>query len=124
MDDELFALIKNHYNEQKKLDGFNDEMYIFGSTKYSATRYTGYTTIRTHLYNDIKNADIKKITPHGFRHSHVSLLIDLGCDFREVAERIGDTVTVVEKTYYHMFPYKRKGVIDKLNDYKKSVISA
>ena len=30
----------------------------------------------------------------------MSLLINLGCDSREVAERIGDTVQIVEKTYY------------------------
>ncbi|MDO4394998.1 MAG: hypothetical protein Q4C23_03355 [Mycoplasmatota bacterium] len=37
----------------------------------------------------------------------VSLLINLGCDSRDVANRIGDTVNIVEKTYYHMFPTKK-----------------
>ena len=66
----------------------------------------------------IEKANCKKITPHGFRHSHVSLLINLGCDSRDVAERIGDTIEVVEKTYYHMFPEKKKIPTNKLNELK------
>ena len=47
----------------------------------------------------IKKANVKRITPHGFKSSHVSLLIHLGCDSRDVAERVGDTVQMIEKTY-------------------------
>ena len=41
----------------------------------------------------------KHITIHGFRHSHISLLINIGCGFRDVANRFGDTVQMVEKNY-------------------------
>ncbi len=61
-------------------------------------------------------AGVKRITPHGFRHSHVSLLINLGCDSREVANRVGDTIQVIESTYYHMFPQKRNHTISVLNN--------
>lgn len=46
----------------------------------------------------------------------VSLLINLGCDSRDVANRIGDTVNIVEKTYYHMFPTKKTHVVNVLNN--------
>lgn len=58
------------------------------------------------------------ITPHGFRHSHASLFIDLGCDSRKVANRLGDTVEMIEKTYYHMFPHQKSAIINTLNDFK------
>ena len=61
-------------------------------------------------------AGVKRITPHGFRHSHVSLLINLGCDSREVANRVGDTIQVIESTYYHMFQQKRNHTISVLNN--------
>lgn len=65
----------------------------------------------------------KKITPHGFRHSHVSLLIHLGFDIYEFADRFGDKPREVEKTYYHMFPEKKKVqqmlLINKKNKRKK-----
>ena len=55
------------------------------------------------------------ITIHGFRHSHASLLINLGLDFKEVAERLGDTVEMVQNTYYHMFPEKKSNTVNALN---------
>ena len=56
------------------------------------------------MYIELSNS--KVITPHGLRHSHISLLIDLGLDARDVSERVGDTVQVIESTYIHMFPKK------------------
>lgn len=57
-----------------------------------------------------------KISPHGFRHSHASLLFHLGCDSHDVANRLGDTVRVVENTYYHMFPSKKSNTVKVLNN--------
>ena len=48
-------------------------MYLFGNVKYVTP-----TTFARHLDNWINVANIKKISPHGFRHSHESLLIHLG----------------------------------------------
>ncbi len=113
LDDELLEQLKKHYQSERKIYGFNEDYLVFGNVKHIAP-----TTFRRYLYKYIEKANIKKITPHGFRHSHVSLLINLGCDSRDVAERIGDTVEVVEKTYYHMFPEKKKVPTNKLNELK------
>ena len=85
-------------------------MYVFGNIKYIS-----FTTLRRHLYNNIEKANVKRITPHGFRHSHVSLLVYLGCDFRDIAERIGDTITMVQNTYYHMYPEEKSKAVELLN---------
>lgn len=118
LDDEL-ANILEKYLEYKKSHyyGFNDDFFLFGDI-----RYVPHTTFARHLdkYINSLGSDFKKITPHGFRHSHVSLLIDIGCDSREVAERIGDTVETVENTYYHMFPKKKKIPVNKLNELKQT----
>lgn len=82
-------------------DSFN-EMFVFGNVKHIS-----FTAFKRHLYNYINKCGVKRITPHGFRHSLVSLLIDLGYDNREVAERTGNTVEMIERTYYHMFPEKK-----------------
>ncbi len=89
-------------------------MFIFGNIHYIPS-----TTFRRNLNYYIDIAKVKKITPHGFRHSHASLLINLGCDSRDVAERLGDTVQMIEKTYYHMFPEKKKTTVKLLNSLKK-----
>lgn len=113
LNDDLVSLLKEHYNNEKTIYGFNNEMYVFGNIKY-----TSFTTFSRHLDKHIKKCGIQRITPHGFRHSHVSLLIHLGCDSREVAERVGDTVQMIEKTYYHMFPEKKSNTVKMLNKLK------
>ena len=113
IDNELIIKLKKHYNDEKRIYNFNKNMFVFGNIKYMTA-----TTLRRNLYEYIKKAKVKKITPHGFRHSHVSLLIDLGCDSRDVANRIGDTVQIVESTYYHMFPKKQSSTVNKLNELK------
>lgn len=111
LDDNLLKLLNEHKNNEKQLYGFNDDMFVFGNIKPLSP-----TTLKRYLYKYIELANVKKITPHGFRHSHVSLLINLGCDSRDVANRIGDTVNMVEKTYYHMFPTKKTHVVNVLNN--------
>lgn len=113
LDDKLIELLKKHYTHEKNLYNFNNDMFIFGNVKYIPE-----TTLRRNLYKYTEIAKVKKITPHGFRHSHVSLLIHLGCDVYEVAERVGDTVEMILKTYYHMFPDKRKHTINVINKLK------
>lgn len=120
LDDNLNNLLIEYkkYKIQRSYS-FSEKDFIFGDINYVAG-----TTFRRRLDNYISKVqkvreDFKRITPHGFRHSHVSLLIDLGCDSRDVAERIGDTVRTVEETYYHMFPKKKKITIDKLNNLEK-----
>lgn len=113
LDDNLIKLLKTHKNNEKGIYNFNDDMFVFGNVRYQAL-----TTLNKRLYKYIESAKVKKITPHGFRHSHASLLIDLGCDSREVAARLGDTVEQVEKTYYHMFPKKQSHTVSVLNNMK------
>lgn len=43
------------------------------------------------------------INLHDLRHSHVSLLINEGANVQAIADRIGDTVSQVLKTYAHLF---------------------
>lgn len=47
--------------------------------------------------------------------NNASLLIPLGLEFEDVAERLGDTVEMVQSTYYHMFPEKKSNTVNALN---------
>ena len=89
-------------------------MFIFGNVKHLSA-----TTVRRYLNKYIKVSNTKNITLHGFRHSHVSFLVYIGCDTQEIAERIGDTINTVEHTYYHMFPGKKSKTIPAINKFNK-----
>lgn len=116
LDDELIELLKEHYNHESKIYGFNNSWFIFGNIKPLSA-----TTLARKLDYYIKLSKVKRITPHGFRHSHASLLIYLGCDEYEVANRLRDTVETVRNTYYHMFPEKKVATINALNNFKKGI---
>lgn len=60
-------------------------------------------------------AEVKNIRIHDLRHSHVSLLIELGFTPYLIAERIGDTVQMVNEVYGHLYPNKHIEVANKLN---------
>jgi integrase len=72
--------------------------------------------IRKHLDKAAELAKVKRIRVHDLRHSHVSYLISLGFTIFEIADRIGDTPTVVEMIYAHMYEGKRVEIAQKMQE--------
>ncbi|PSA96908.1 integrase [Bacillus halotolerans] len=51
----------------------------------------------------MKKAEIEKnITPHSFRHTHTSLLIEAGVGIKEIQQRLGHTDITTMNIYAHM----------------------
>ena len=59
---------------------------------------------------------VKRIRVHDIRHSHASLLIEMGFQPLLIAERLGDTVEMVNDIYGHLYPNKHKDVAAALGD--------
>lgn len=59
------------------------------------------------------------IRVHDLRHSHVSLLIDMGYSAVAIAERMGHESTEITFRYAHMFPSTQKRMGRALDDYNK-----
>lgn len=72
--------------------------------------------INGNINRSAASTGIKRIRIHDLRHSHVSLLIEMGFSAHLIAERIGDTVQMVNNTYGHLYPTKHKEVANKLNE--------
>ena len=69
-----------------------------------------------------KNSGLTEdFTIHCFRHSHVSLLIELGYSPLLVADRIGDNVETVLKVYSHLYPTKKNELVKKLDEINNDV---
>ena len=70
----------------------------------------------THICERI---DLKPIRVHDLRHSHASLLINLGANPLMIAERLGhEDVKVTMNTYSHLFKSHQKEIIEKLEQIK------
>lgn len=71
-----------------------------------------------------KETGIKRIRIHDLRHSHVSLLIEMGYTPLAIAERLGHESSQVTLTYAHLFPNKREEVAKRLDDERISLMGA
>ena len=70
------------------------------------------TALNKELDRIKEKAGIEGIRVHDLRHSHVSLLIELGYSYSifAIAKRIGDTPQEVELTYGHLHPDKDRDI--------------
>lgn len=74
------------------------------------------TTIqkRNNLYASL--AGVKRIRIHDFRHSHASLLANMGINIQEVARRLGHAkIEMTWNTYSHLYPREEERAIAVLN---------
>ena len=62
-----------------------------------------------------KEAGVQRIRIHDIRHSHVSLLIDMGFSAPAIADRGGHESIVITYNYAHLFPSKQTEMAVKLN---------
>ena len=62
-----------------------------------------------------KIAGVKRIRIHDLRHSHVSLLIDMGFTALAIADRVGHESIDITYRYAHLFPTKQKEIAEKLD---------
>lgn len=69
-------------------------------------------------------AGIEKIRVHDLRHSHASLLIELGWNILMVSQRLGhEKVETTWQTYAHLYPDKEKMLANQLNVVKTQGIT-
>lgn len=58
---------------------------------------------------------VERIRIHDLRHSHVSLLIEMGFSALAIADRLGHESTEVTMVYAHLFPNKQEEMADRLD---------
>lgn len=62
---------------------------------------------------------LERIRVHDLRHSHVSLLIEMGFSAVAIAERVGHESIEITYHYAHLFPSTQVDMADRLDNYKK-----
>lgn len=67
------------------------------------------------IVRGIKETGVKRIRLHDLRHSHASLLVDMGFQPLEIAERLGhEKIETTLNTYSHLYPNKQAELADGL----------
>lgn len=82
-----------------------------------------FTCSRGYLHHEMDRgaaaAGVKRIRIHDLRHSHVSLLIELGYSAVAIAERLGHESIDITLRYAHMFPSVQKKMAVSLDTLRK-----
>ena len=77
-----------------------------------------FTVTKSYLNHEMergaKQAGVKKIRVHDIRHSHVSLLINIGFSVLAIGERVGHEAEKITYRYAHLFPTVQTEMAEKL----------
>lgn len=89
------------------------EMQEFFDMQYGLKRKDRILNItKSYLHHEMdrgsKAAGVKRIRIHDLRHSHISLLIDMGFSAVAIADRVGHESIEITYRYAHLFPSKQK----------------
>lgn len=106
---------KFRYGEQ--LDKKDDYVFISSYGGHPASYIILHHAFKL-IYEHCKKEDItlNRITPHGLRHSHASVLVNDGIPPKEVADRLGNSVEMIMKTYAHSSDEVKQRAIDSFSN--------
>ena len=84
-----------------------------------------FTITKSYLHHEMdrgaKEAGIKRVRIHDLRHSHISLLIEMGFSAVAIADRVGHESIDITYHYAHLFPSTQNEMASKLNDIKQEM---
>lgn len=109
--------IKEYFQAGKAYQ--HDSNYIFTNNK---GKWLLTATMKVKLNSFFcKHNKLKKITPHGFRHTHASLLFEAGITAKIISDRLGhNNVQTTLDMYTHINDNQRVEVVDQLMDFIRS----
>lgn len=89
-------------------------MYLKGIQPHERIFPYTHDKMREQMRSATEKANLPRIRVRDLRHSHVSLLIDLGFPAPAIAERIGHSSNSVTYTYAHLFPTRQHDISNAL----------
>lgn len=108
MPDFLSKEIQDYLNQ---LYGAEPNSRIFPITKHY---------LKHEMQRGCKETGVKPIRIHDLRHSHISLLIDMGFTALAIADRVGHESIDITYRYAHLFPTRQQEMAQKLNMERKN----
>lgn len=88
---------------------------LYGAQTNDRIFQVSKSLLSTEMKRGSMSSGLKRIRPHDLRHSHASLLIEMGFSPLLIAERLGhERVSTTLETYSHLYPHKQSEVVAQL----------
>ena len=85
-----------------------------------------FTISKSYLHHEmdrgVKLSGVKRIRIHDLRHSHVSLLINMGYSAVAIGERVGHESVEITYRYAHLFPTIQTEMAENLNQEREEYL--
>jgi integrase len=101
-------------NVAVEVEDFLDSIYGIGPNDRIFTLSKSY--LHHEMDRGVKASGVKRIRIHDLRHSHVSLLIDMGYSAVAIAKRMGHESQNITLRYAHMMPSAQDDMAEDLDD--------
>lgn len=112
IDDGTLKTLKKWHNFTRSNVAFNSE-YIFCNPKRPEGVFVRQD-VRRWDYNIAATNKLRYISPHGFRHTHASMLFSAGVQAKDVQERLGhSTIRTTLDLYVHLGKQRKKKAVSK-----------
>lgn len=125
IDPVVIELLQAHEKEQEKIMNDNKPFYVDNGFIFTNTE--GYPKTIKHISirmnRLLKKTTIKKhVTPHSFRHTHTSLLIEANVHIKEIQERLGHSdINTTMDIYAHMTQNIKREASNKFGNLMKNL---
>lgn len=123
----LVELLQLHFKEQSLIK--NENKLFYKDSEFIFTNNEGYPKTIKHIAirmnRLLKKTNIQKhVTPHSFRHTHTSLLIEANVHIKEIQERLEHSdISTTMDIYAHMTKNIKKEASNKFSNLMKDLSS-
>lgn len=121
MDEQTMKILKEWKKQQQQdllilgINSLDKNQLVFSNTK---NEYLQPTKTRRWLVHIQEKYNLKRITTHGLRHTHCSLLFEAGASIKEVQDRLGHSdVKTTMDIYTHVTKKAKAEAIQKFESY-------
>lgn len=122
IDDETLQVLKTWKTTQAKMllakgiNALSDLQLIFPKRGNQIAGTTSANSRLRVLY--ARNPDLRRISIHGFRHTHATLLLEAGLNIKDVQERLGHkNIQITLDIYSHVTQQKKQKTAEKFANY-------
>lgn len=109
----------------KMPDFLTEEIQAYVKQLYGVDKHARLFPItKNYLHREMTRgadkAGVRRIRIHDLRHSHISLLIEMGYSAVAIADRVGHESINITYNYAHLFPSTQTDMANKLNQFRKA----